>query len=497
MAAATCDSQVTGEEDWQPCLVPVDGESAQAASSIICAYLQHLGWQSEGIQFQTDEVQPACRYQAKFRDVSTGMRIHYTEWGSGEEVIILLHDIGEAGMLWASVAQRLADFGYHIIAPDIRGHGDSTWSSSHCYEAQALVSDLISLILEQDLYKQPLGLVGVGLGAAVALSAAAQHPKLVGVLVLIGFTPNTPTADLSSSPLQAATFQDHGAALSLMGAACWGYDAWTAATAPLWLPHMVQRDSQCSGSPDAPLRMKMDPRWFSSWQTFPVGSMRSAADDAGNQQQQQQQTAPAGPTTATSCSLTTAVQQPAHDVSPAPSQADPATQSGECQGEGAGMQGAWEGQLRGVQAHLLVLRGSSCPKLSLQEAQRMIKLPARAASAQVAEVPSATAHLAVDAPKKLASAVAIFLNDRPQALLDSSGDRRPEVLGIRSLPEYASLEEGFKALGPRGIPSKQAVEAELAALSNHEGDESNFDNYLAEHQTALAKDPADYFGFIG
>ena len=55
----------------------------------------------------------------------------------------------------------------------------------------------------------------------------------------------------------------------------------------------------------------------------------------------------------------------------------------------------------------------------------------------------------------------------------------------------------LQALGPRTIPSKQAVEAELAALSSQEVHQSDFDDYLAEHQTALAKDPADYFGFIG
>ena len=63
---------------------------------------------------------------------------------------------------------------------------------------------------------------------------------------------------------------------------------------------------------------------------------------------------------------------------------------------------------------------------------------------QAVEVPSATAHLSVDAPKKLANAIASFLGDRPQALLETSGDRRPEVLGIRPLPEYGTLEEAMK-----------------------------------------------------
>ena len=50
-----------------------------------------------------------------------GLRIRYTQWGSGGEVILLLHDTAEAGMLWASVAQRLADLGYRVLAPDMRG----------------------------------------------------------------------------------------------------------------------------------------------------------------------------------------------------------------------------------------------------------------------------------------------------------------------------------------------------------------------------------------
>lgn len=62
---------------------------------------------------------------------------------------------------------------------------------------------------------------------------------------------------------------------------------------------------------------------------------------------------------------------------------------------------------------------------------------------------------------------------------------------LRLIPHW------LQALGPRTVPSKQAVEAELAALSTQAGDDSGFDDYLAEHQTALAKDPADYFGFVG
>ena len=66
-------------------------------------------------------------------------------------------------------------------------------------------------------------------------------------------------------------------------------------------------------------------------------------------------------------------------------------------------------------------------------------------------MPSATAHLAIDAPKKLANAIASFLGDHPEALFETSADRRPEILGIRPLPEYASLEEAMKVQAPQPL----------------------------------------------
>lgn len=58
------------------------------------------------------------------------MRIRYTEWGCGDELIILLHDSAEAGMMWAAVAQGLAEVGYHVLAPDMRG--DMSSSPARC-----------------------------------------------------------------------------------------------------------------------------------------------------------------------------------------------------------------------------------------------------------------------------------------------------------------------------------------------------------------------------
>jgi len=56
----------------------------------------------------------------------------------------------------------LAARGYGVFAPDLRGHGDSAWSSECCYSPAALSDDLESLIIELDLYVRPVVLVGFG-----------------------------------------------------------------------------------------------------------------------------------------------------------------------------------------------------------------------------------------------------------------------------------------------------------------------------------------------
>ena len=53
---------------------------------------------------------------------TTGLRLRYLEWGSGgRDVVLLLHDCGEAADIWRPIGPRLADRGYRVIAPDLRG----------------------------------------------------------------------------------------------------------------------------------------------------------------------------------------------------------------------------------------------------------------------------------------------------------------------------------------------------------------------------------------
>jgi pimeloyl-ACP methyl ester carboxylesterase len=96
--------------------------------------------------------------------------------------VVLLHPWGSTGsMSWAAVAGALENSGRRVLAPDLPGHGDAapldfTWDS-----ATATV-----LAACDRLPGDPAVLVGLSLGAAVALRLAAEHPDRVAGLVLTG-----------------------------------------------------------------------------------------------------------------------------------------------------------------------------------------------------------------------------------------------------------------------------------------------------------------------
>src|ERR1700759_5795110 len=64
---------------------------------------------------------------------SQRLRLHYVDWGNPEAPpLILLHGGRDHCRNWDWVASDLRR-GYHVIAPDLRGHGDSAWSASRRY----------------------------------------------------------------------------------------------------------------------------------------------------------------------------------------------------------------------------------------------------------------------------------------------------------------------------------------------------------------------------
>ncbi|HEU4840428.1 MAG TPA: alpha/beta hydrolase, partial [Ilumatobacteraceae bacterium] len=86
---------------------------------------------------------------------------------------------------------------YHVIAPDLRGHGDSQWSAGSMYAPAEFVYDIAQLVHQQQL--APLRIVAHSLGGNIAMRYAGTFPADVERLVVIegwgGIVPGHGRAD--------------------------------------------------------------------------------------------------------------------------------------------------------------------------------------------------------------------------------------------------------------------------------------------------------------
>jgi len=115
--------------------------------------------------------------------MSQRLRLHYVDWGNeGAPTLILLHGGRDHCRNWDWVAQELRE-DWHIIAPDLRGHGDSAWSSDGEYSPRANVYDLAQLI--HQLNVGPVHIVAHSYGGNISLRYAGIYPDMVNKLVAI------------------------------------------------------------------------------------------------------------------------------------------------------------------------------------------------------------------------------------------------------------------------------------------------------------------------
>jgi pimeloyl-ACP methyl ester carboxylesterase len=115
--------------------------------------------------------------------VSQRLRLHFVDWGNEHKPpLLLIHGGRDHARSWDWVARALRE-DWHVIAPDLRGHGDSAWAIGGHYTVQEFVLDIAQLILTLDLV--PLTLIGHSLGGSVAVQYASIYPQNVSKLVSI------------------------------------------------------------------------------------------------------------------------------------------------------------------------------------------------------------------------------------------------------------------------------------------------------------------------
>jgi pimeloyl-ACP methyl ester carboxylesterase len=114
---------------------------------------------------------------------SQRLRLHYVDWGNaGAPPLVLVHGGRDHCRNWDWVAAELRR-DWHVIAPDLRGHGDSEWSKDGTYMLAGYVYDLAQLIHQQKL--APVTLIAHSLGGNIALRYTGLFPENVAKLIAI------------------------------------------------------------------------------------------------------------------------------------------------------------------------------------------------------------------------------------------------------------------------------------------------------------------------
>lgn len=114
---------------------------------------------------------------------SQRLKLHYVDWANhGKPTLVLIHGGRDHSRNWDWLALALRR-DWHVIAPDLRGHGDSQWSVGGNYSMIDYTLDLAQLLEAVDRF--PVTIIGHSLGGSISLQYAGTFPDQVRKVVAI------------------------------------------------------------------------------------------------------------------------------------------------------------------------------------------------------------------------------------------------------------------------------------------------------------------------
>lgn len=119
---------------------------------------------------------------------ANGLRLHYLDWGTaGRPPLVLLHGLTGNAHNFDQVAPRFIER-YHVLAPDVRGRGDSDPSPDRVYQLEHYRDDLRAFIELLDL--GPVSLLGISMGGLISIAYAGAYPDTVARIALDDIGPD-------------------------------------------------------------------------------------------------------------------------------------------------------------------------------------------------------------------------------------------------------------------------------------------------------------------
>jgi 3-oxoadipate enol-lactonase len=112
--------------------------------------------------------------------LSNGTTISYHDSGSGSP-ILFLHSFGHNKNLWFPQLTHFLENGFRVLAPDMPGHGDSSYDPAR-HGVDQMAQHYIELLDLLDIRKAILA--GISMGGYIALRMWARRPDLIAAMVL-------------------------------------------------------------------------------------------------------------------------------------------------------------------------------------------------------------------------------------------------------------------------------------------------------------------------
>jgi esterase len=133
----------------------------------------------------------------------SSLKLHYLDWGnSSAQPMVLLHGYCSYARYWDFFARNMKQ-DYHVLAPDLRGHGDS--GRAQAYTLQEGAQDIEELFSALKL--KNMVLLGLSMGGLIAMYYAAIFPERLSKLIIVDIGPDLASEgiehivrDLSNEP---------------------------------------------------------------------------------------------------------------------------------------------------------------------------------------------------------------------------------------------------------------------------------------------------------
>lgn len=126
-----------------------------------------------------------------------GVELNVAHGGQGSPVV-LLHGFPQTHLMWSALAQDLSQ-DHTVIAPDLRGYGDSgkpDATSVDIYSKKAMAADVVAVLSR--LGHERFALIGHDRGALVAVRAGLDHPDTITHIGILDVLPTMDTWDVLS-----------------------------------------------------------------------------------------------------------------------------------------------------------------------------------------------------------------------------------------------------------------------------------------------------------